>query len=651
MIELSAGALWDKRDEKCIFALHVHELEHVFKIIDRYILKSYLPLLLMSTLICWFIILMQFLWRYVDELIGKGLGVWIVAKIVFYAAMTFLPMALPLGILLGSLIFFGNLGEKLELLAMKSSGISLLRIMRSQILAIVCVAVGLFYFQNTFMITSQVRMWTLLLSARYSAPEVEIPEGVFYNGLPDYSIFVSKRSKDHPGRMHDIMIYDYKRGTEHVRIVRADSGRIVMNEDKLFLTWRLYQGQSFENLRQPDGYLDPKPIPYAKERFAYKEIVVPFDANFQQMSEEEMKNLYVGRNLSQLNAAIDTARMEIDSIRSTQSLDLRTQAVAHRYSYNMPSLKDTTAWAEARRLELLGTEPISNVIDADSLLRSMSLEDSLRTIGGAATHLQILYADIQNRHYEDATAYKKLRTNNQEWHRKFTFPFACLVFFFIGAPLGAIIRRGGIGVPVIVSIVFFLIYYIIDTFCQNMISSEKMEVWIGMWISTLVLVPVGVFLTISATRDSSSLNVDAYALFFRRLLGRDRVRKVEYREVVFEGVDYSQELMNIDACQASIDRLLTSEPLARFTAYYAQRSALSAQLSSVSQELENLVQSLNNARSHLLIASLTDLPILPQSVPLLMRRSTLRTDLSKCRVLLSVIYDLLEKEQKQEANN
>lgn len=637
--------------KKRIFAVHVHEVERVFKIIDRYILRSYLPLLLMSTLICWFIILMQFLWRYVDELIGKGLGVWIVAKIVFYAAMTFLPMALPLGILLGSLIFFGNLGEKLELLAMKSSGISLLRIMRSQILAIVCVAVGLFYFQNTFMITSQVRMWTLLLSARYSAPEVEIPEGVFYNGLPDYSIFVSKRSKEHPGRMHDIMIYDYKRGTEHVRIVRADSGRIVMNDDKLFLTWRLYQGQSFENLRQPDGYLDPKPIPYAKERFAYKEIIVPFDANFQQMNEEEMSNLYVGRNLAQLNAAIDTARMEIDSIRTTQSLDLRSQALAHRYSFNMPSLKDTTQWAEARRVELLGTKPISNAMNADSLLKSMTLEDSLRTMSSAATHLQVLYADIQNRHFEDQSAYKKLRTNNQEWHRKFTFPFACLVFFFIGAPLGAIIRKGGIGVPVIVSIVFFLIYYIIDTFCQNMISSEKMEVWIGMWISTLVLVPVGVFLTISATRDSASLNTDAYLLFFRRLLGSDRVRKVEYREVVFESIAYEHELAGIRALQSSIDSLLTSEPLIRFTAYYGQRTILSAQLSSISQGLEALVQRLNNARSHLLIASLTDLPILPQSVPWLMRRATLRADLTKCRTLLSAVYDLLEKEQRQQANN
>lgn len=637
--------------KKRIFAVHVHEVERVFKIIDRYILRSYLPLLLMSTLICWFIILMQFLWRYVDELIGKGLGVWIVAKIVFYAAMTFLPMALPLGILLGSLIFFGNLGEKLELLAMKSSGISLLRIMRSQILAIVCVAVGLFYFQNTFMITSQVRMWTLLLSARYSAPEVEIPEGVFYNGLPDYSIFVSKRSKEHPGRMHDIMIYDYKRGTEHVRIVRADSGRIVMNDDKLFLTWRLYQGQSFENLRQPDGYLDPKPIPYAKERFAYKEIIVPFDANFQQMNEEEMSNLYVGRNLAQLNAAIDTARMEIDSIRTTQSIDLRSQALAHRYSFNMPSLKDTTQWAEARRVELLGTKPISNAMNADSLLKSMTLEDSLRTMSSAATHLQVLYADIQNRHFEDQSAYKKLRTNNQEWHRKFTFPFACLVFFFIGAPLGAIIRKGGIGVPVIVSIVFFLIYYIIDTFCQNMISSEKMEVWIGMWISTLVLVPVGVFLTISATRDSASLNTDAYLLFFRRLLGRDRVRKVEYREVVFESIAYEDELAGIRALQSSIDSLLTSEPLTRFTAYYGQRTILSAQLSSISQGLEALVQRLNNARSHLLIASLTDLPILPQSVPWLMRRATLRADLIKCRTLLSAVYDLLEKEQRQQANN
>lgn len=588
----------------------------VFKILDRYILKGFLPLLLMTFLICWFIVLMQFLWRYVDELIGKGMSLWVVGQTVFYAAMSLIPLSLPLGILLASLMFFGQIGERLELLAMKASGLPLYRIMAPLFLTVSLLSVGLLVFQNTYMITSQVRMWTLLYSARYAKPELEIPEGIFYNGIPGYSIYVGQRDKLHEGRMLDIMLYDHKAGNEKTRIIRADSGRIVMDAGQKYLTWRLYKGQSFENMGTPSMPSDPRPTAYAKERFGYKEIVIAFDANFNIQDESEMSSRFVGKNLNQLEYAIDTTTRAIDSLRSAAARQLVEMIDRQAYSYNLPSRYDTTTVAREQRVLLLGSDTLSASLTLDSLMSSALLHDSLNIYRTALSNLQIMRSESESRLYVDKDAFFHYRTNRQEWHRKFTFPVACLVFFFIGAPLGAIIRKGGLGMPVIVSVLFFIVYYIIDTFGHNMINSEKLSVVPGMWISTWVLLPIGMYLTWQATRDSATLNFEAYIVFFKRLMGTARVRKIEYQTVSLEPVDYTEAQDRLRVLRSSIQTLLESEAIRRgFTVkalllenwVYSPSENL---MNEVYEQLESFIQGLSHSEDRMIVAKLQDMPVL-----------------------------------------
>lgn len=569
----------------------------------------------MTFLISWFIVLMQFLWKYVEELVGKGLGVDVIAQTVFYAAMSLVPLAMALGVLFASIMYFGNMGERLELLAMKASGISLYRIMRPLVVTVVSLAVGLFFFQNTYMITSQVRMWTIILSARQASPELEIPEGAFYDGIPGYSIYVSKRDRVHKGRMHDIMLYDYKQGANGVRIITADSGRIVMDAGQTYLTWRLYNGQSFENLSRPTYTQDPQPSSYAKERFAYKEILINFDANFKQGDEADMQKLFVGKNLVELERAIDTASRHIDSLRGELSGGVLQTQVRERYSYQMPALLDTAQWAVEQREALLGSGTLVYDRSVDSILVGRSLVDSLSIVGRAVQKVENQRMEAEVKLEMDKSAYYSVRTNTQEWHRKFTFPAACIVFFFIGAPMGAIIRKGGLGMPIVLSVLFFIIYYVIDTFGHNMVRGENMSVQLGMWLSTLVLAPVGIVLTIQASRDSATMNVDAYALFFRRLLGMDRVRKVEPRDNVFSSVDYSLALERIrslrERSQALQDYSIMSGRGWLSAEAVSQANDL---LKGISLDLDTLVEDLSLSQEIMVVATLKDLPILPRSL-------------------------------------
>ena len=240
-------------------------------------LQSYLPLFVMTFFICLFIVLMQFLWRYIDDLVGKGLEISVIAELFFYAALTMVPMALPLAILLASLMTFGNLGERFELTAMKASGVSLIRVMKPLIAFIVLVAIGAFFFQNNVMPIAQSKMYTLLLSMRQKSPELEIPEGVFYDQITGYNIFVERKDRE-TGMLYNMMIYDVSYGgdTDKLRIILADSGKMSVTEDKTHLFLRLYSGEQFENLRD-QGARRAANVPYRRESFSLKEILIAFD--------------------------------------------------------------------------------------------------------------------------------------------------------------------------------------------------------------------------------------------------------------------------------------------------------------------------------------------------------------------------------------
>ena len=278
-----------------------------------YMLQSYVPLLLMTFFICLFIVLMQFLWRYIDDLVGKGLTIDVIGELFFYAALTMVPMALPLAILLASLMIFGNLGEKFELTAMKASGISLLKVMSPLIVLISFIAVGAFFFQNNVLPVAQTKMWTLLYSMRQKSPELEIPEGVFYSQIPGYNFYVESKNRE-TGTLYNMMIYDVSRGFDNARVILADSGHLKSADDKIHLFLQLHNGEQFENLRENQGNTNQGNQPYRREQFELKEILLAFDANFNRMDESGMRNQYVGKNMSELQATIDSVGHRVDSI-------------------------------------------------------------------------------------------------------------------------------------------------------------------------------------------------------------------------------------------------------------------------------------------------------------------------------------------------
>lgn len=507
-------------------------------------LQSFVPVFLMTFFICLFIVLMQFLWKYVDEMVGKGLEMSVLFELFFYAAVTMIPLALPLSILLASLMTFGNLGERLELLAIKAAGVSLLHVMRPLIVLVSIIAVLAFFFQNDVLPQAQVKMWTLLYSMRQKSPELDIPEGVFYDEISGYNLYVKKKNRD-TGIMYDMMIYDMSQGFDNAMIVRADSGHLKTTADKKHLILSLYGGESFENLKtdRTNTYTN---IPYRRETFSFKELLIEFDANFNRLDDGLMQGQYVGKDYAELRTSIDSMNVIVDSLGNDYSIRLKQSGyfgIYNRYGDESPE-KKAAQEAEAR-------EKVDEV-NLDSLWLGNNNQRRQLYISRALERAQSYKNDFEFNSLTVSDKRATIRRHEIELMKKFTLSLACIIFFFIGAPLGAIIRKGGLGVPIVVSVILFIIYYIIDNTGYKLARDGVWAVWQGIWLSSAILLPLGVFLTSRATKDSAVLNLDVYAEFFTHLLGRDRIRKVEFKEIVLSPmspeVAEQKTLALTDAC-------------------------------------------------------------------------------------------------------
>ena len=435
---------------------------------DTFILQSFLPLFVMTFCICLFIVLMQFLWRYIDDLVGKGLGVDVISELFFYAALTMVPMALPLAILLASLMIFGNLGENFELTAMKASGISLLRTMAPLIVLMVLIAAGAFFFQNNVLPIAQTKMYTLLYSVRQKSPELEIPEGVFYDQIPGYNLFIEHKNRD-TGVLYDMMIYDVSRGFENSSIILADSGKMSFTADKTHLFLELWSGESFENLK--DAATGMKNVPYRRETFDVKEIMVTFDSNFNRMDEQGMRNQYVGKNMAELRATIDSVQQRVDSLGMEYSNSLRETPHMNIMPYRISS--DTTG---TRIRTPNPSVKMARAMDVDSVFRGSSSGVGINYLQTALAKSQRNKQEYEYRSLTMADDTRTIRRHSIELMKKFTLSFACIIFFFIGAPLGAIIRKGGLGTPLVISVFLFIFYYIIDNMGYKLARDGKWPV-------------------------------------------------------------------------------------------------------------------------------------------------------------------------------
>ena len=545
-----------------------------------FMIQSFLPVFLMTFFICLFIVLMQFLWKYVDEMVGKGLEMSVLFELFFYAAVTMVPLSLPLSILLASLMTFGNLGEQLELLAIKAAGVSLLRVMRPLILLVSVISVLAFFFQNDVLPQAQVKMWTLLYSMRQKSPELDIPEGVFYDQINGYNLYVGEKDRDN-GLLKDMMIYDVSQGFDNAMIVMADSGRLKTTPDKMHVVLTLYSGESFENLKsdRTNSYTN---IPYRRETFSMKELLIPFDGNFNRLDDGLMAGQYVGKNYSELRTSIDSLNCIVDSLGSDYSKRLLSSGYFGLHQENLPA----DSAARARRIQREHDAALTTNLDSlwmgnNNQRRQLYVSRALERANTYKNNYEFSSITLADKNMA-------IRRHEIELMKKFTLSLACIIFFFIGAPLGAIIRKGGLGVPIVVSVILFIIYYIIDNSGYKLAREGVWPVWQGIWLSSAVLMPLGIFLTSRATKDSAVLNLDVYADFFRHILGRDKVRKVSHKEIVMTAMEPTVAEQKVTALTEFCRQYLASARRLSYVAYWMRGYDLDT-LRNIAGDLEAMV--------------------------------------------------------------
>lgn len=577
----------------------------IFKVKRLYlfILQTFLPLFLMTFLICLFIVLMQFLWKYIDDMVGKGLDISVIAELFFYAALTMVPLALPLSILLASLMVFGNLGEHFELTAMKASGVSLLKVMSPLVVLVCGVAVGAFFFQNNVLPKANVKMWTLLFSMRQKSPELEIPEGAFYDQIQGYNLFVKSKDKE-TGMLRDMMIYDVSKGYGYANVIVADSGKLSFTEDKRHLFLQLYSGESFEDLKDDRTMGKRGGALYRRESFALKEILIPFDATFSRMDDNNMRSQYVGKDLAELKHTIDSVNVKVDSIGGSIAKQVLRAPIC-----GVPLRKNVMKKGVAVE-ERVGPVVLHNPLPLDSMFATLELDKKKSLVSVAKRRAMSSKQEFEFKGYSLEENRKTIRRHEIELQRKFTLSFACLVFFFIGAPLGAIIRKGGLGTPIVISVFLFIVYYIFDNMGYKMACDGHWEVWRGMWLSSAVLLPLGVFFTYKAVNDSAVFNPDAYLNIFRKITGMQQVRHMEMKEMVMDDVnpDVAIEKIRVlkNDCLRFLDKYVKKQTYLKYwCAGYSQEER-----DVISREIEDLAEYLSNSQKQLIINKVADLPIL-----------------------------------------
>lgn len=573
----------------------------IIKRLHWFVLKSFLPLFAMTFFIVLFIVLMQFLWKYIDDLVGKGLSLEVLAELFFYAAVSMVPMALPLAILLASLMTFGNFGEKFELTAMKASGISLVRVMAPLIVLIGGIAVGAFFFQNNVLPTAQVKMWALLFSMKQKSPELEIPEGVFYDKIPGYNLFVKEKDKE-TGILYDVMIYDVSRGGDQGTILLADSARLAFTPDNRYLYLHLYQGEQFENLR--DQTSRDANVPFRRETFFDKQVLIPFDANFNRLDDNSMRKQYVGKNISELHHTIDSVNLRLDSIGRDYTRELHNGPLAilngGLRSFSSPGIQSAPDEVRDKKSPLI----------LDSLLSKLDDSGRRMVVEGAMQSIRRERDDFEFKGATMADDRKILRRHEIELLKKYTLSVACLIMFFIGAPLGAIIRKGGIGTPLVISVLLFLVYYIIDNTGYKMARDGRWIVWIGMWLSTAILAPLGIYVTYKAMNDSSVFDKDLYISLLKKIFGTRTSRKVSYKEVIINDISENEAISRLSSLRERASAYVQRHTSAQSYITYWMRGYDTSELKEISSQLEADVAYMADCRNPMAVNKLIDYPVL-----------------------------------------
>ena len=546
-----------------------------------------------------FVFMMQFTWRYLDELIGKGLTLDILAQFYWYMGITLMPQSLPLAVLLASLITFGNMAEQLELLAMKAAGVALIRIMQPILIVVVLLTGISFYFQNKTAPEAQVSMRQLLFSMKQTSPVLEIPEGQFYSGVPQVNLFVQRKTPQ-TGMLYDVIIYKTDRGFDRAQIVLADSGKLEMSADKMHLFLELWQGEQFESLQGQSGLglQQSAEAPFDRESFEYKKFIIDFDTNFSLMDAEALRNMPETKNMRQIELSVDSMNLVMDSLGTSYYDNMR-----RAYLRNPDILRRDSAKYIAA---------VEHVAHFDTILAKQTRRKVSNAVQGARNAVQSYIFDLDWKSKTIDYNEGQVRRHWLEWHKKMALALSCLLFFFIGAPLGAIISKGGLGMPAVVSVLIFILYFMIDTAAFKMARDGSIAVWLGTWVSPIILFPCGAYLTIMANRDSVVFNKDAYILFFRRFFGIRTKRNLWKKEVIIYEPDYENLYAEVVKLSEEFQFYRERKKLYRAPNYIHLffRRRVDHTIDDLNNRLEAFIEELSNTRNMRILRELNKLPII-----------------------------------------
>lgn len=459
-------------------------------LIVRQFTKSFVP----TFLVVLFILLMQFVWLYIDDLAGKGLSAWVIAQLMFYFSASIIPMALPLSILLASIMTFGNLGETYELVAAKAAGVSIWRMFMPLIYVMLFLGVFGFFTSNVLIPEANLKKGSLLYDIKQQKPTILIQDGVFFNGIEGISMRVGKRDPD-TDELSDIVIYDQRQGGSKPVIITAEKGKMVMGHDKRYLFFTLYNGARYEEMDKQQGY--DRTYPHTTFSFKEEEIVFDLQAfKFSRTDESLFKNHHQMLNVVQLSRGYDS----LGGVITQKNEALRTSLNAYFH------------FADSNQKTIAATNiPDSIFTHLMKFNQQSVVTAALNNARSAKGYIEYSVSDVSD---TERTRIKY----DIEWHRKFTLSVACIIMFFIGAPFGAIVRKGGFGMPVVISVVFYIIYHIISITGEKMVKTVSISAPMGMWLAVMILAPVGMVLTYLASTDSGLFDKASWKSAFKRLL-------------------------------------------------------------------------------------------------------------------------------------
>ena len=566
------------------------------KKLDIFICKQFGMLFLGTFFICLFVLMMQFLWRYVDELVGKGLTIEVLAQFFWWMGLMMVPQALPLAILLSSLITFGNLGESSELTAIKSAGISLTRTFSSLVIVSSFISVTSFVFQNNIGPYSTIKLSQLLVSMKQKNPELEIPEGVFYDGIPNSNIYVQKKDVK-SGKFYGIMIYRMSNSYEDSEIILADSGMLQTTAEKQHLLLTLWNGEWFSNQAQEVGR--DAAAPFRRETFLEKKTLIDFNGDFDMTDAALFSGDARGKGLAKLYRDLDSLQQNNDSI--------------GRVFYNEVQMSYYNA-ASISRADTLAAikEAGKKAFNVDSAFARLNNDGKRSVLGIARSQVQAVSADMEFKAMVTEDANRMIRQHEIEMYKKFVLSLSCLIFFFIGAPLGTIIRKGGLGIPVIVSVLVFIVYYILDNSGYQMARRGIWAIWFGELLATMVLVPLAVFVTYKANKDSAVFNFDAYRNLLMNLLGMRLKRNIMAKEVIINEPNYGRdaellsEVTERAQAYAEAHKLKTAPNVKRVFFEYQTDN----EMEEINRLLETAIDDLGNTRDKTILNLLNEYPIM-----------------------------------------